>query len=74
MLVVPEFGDYPDIFAPQSGAKGGGERLPDARFVAVDRGAIDVAIADREGIFDGGSGLDRPKRDRIRMFRGRSPA
>ena len=51
--IVPDLGDDPDIFAAETGAERFGERLADARFVAVDGGAVDVTIANGECVFDG---------------------
>jgi hypothetical protein len=75
MLVVPELGDDPQIFAPQAAAERRGERVSDTRFVAVDRSAIDVAVADFERVnFDGvvAGDLRAPRRRGIETWSGRT--
>ena len=53
VLVVPQLRSDPQVFALDAGLHGFAERLPDQMLVAVDGGAVDVAITNLNRAFDG---------------------
>jgi hypothetical protein len=50
VLVVPELGRDPELFTLDAGTHDELKRLTDQVFVAVDGGAVEVAIAERGGV------------------------
>ena len=67
--VVPQLGGDPQILAPDAAGDDLAERPPDLPFVAVDRGGVEVAVAQGEGVEHGvagagaGPGAEHPEPD-----------
>ncbi len=57
VAVVPDFGRDPQVLAPDAVRHDGVKRRANQRFVAIDAGAVKVAIADGGGVNHGARNL-----------------
>jgi hypothetical protein len=52
VLVIPELGCHPNLFANQPGSEEFTERTANMRFIPIDRRAVKMAIANQSRFFD----------------------